>query len=82
MLSLSVLLFGPAALAAHQVRAWAGDSQQRARRNAMVAATACAQRRAEREEVTDFLTRRAGRGVAGDGVTALEGTRHHRAGEA
>lgn len=71
MLSLSVLLLGPAGLAAHQVRAWAENSQQRARRNAMVAATACAQRRAEREEIDDFLTHRRGRGATGDGVTAL-----------
>lgn len=34
---------------------WAVDPQQRARRNAMLAATECAQRRAEREEVETFF---------------------------
>ena len=34
---------------------WSTASQQRARRNAMVASTALAQRRAEREEVEEFL---------------------------
>jgi N-dimethylarginine dimethylaminohydrolase len=37
------------------LRAWPADSQMTARRNAMVACTALAQRRAEREEVEDFL---------------------------
>ena len=39
-------------------RAWSVESQQVARRNAMVAATACAQRRAERQAVDDFLRAR------------------------
>jgi hypothetical protein len=34
---------------------WPVASQQQARRNAMVAATACAQRRAERDDVADYL---------------------------
>lgn len=34
---------------------WPVASQQQARRNAMVALTACAHRRAEREEVASFL---------------------------
>lgn len=34
---------------------WPVAAQQQARRNAMVAATACTQRRIEREEVADFL---------------------------
>ena len=34
---------------------WSVASQQRARRNAMVASTALAQRRAEMNEVEDFL---------------------------
>lgn len=37
------------------VRRWAVGSHQGARRNARVAATECAQRRAERDEVEDFL---------------------------
>lgn len=37
------------------LRAWPVDSQQVARRNAMLACTALAQRRAEREDVEDFL---------------------------
>ncbi len=38
-----------------RVREWPVASQQQARRNAMLAATACAARRAEREDVEDFL---------------------------
>ena len=38
---------------------WPIASQQQARRNAMVALTACAQRRAEREEVASYLAERA-----------------------
>ncbi|GCD92308.1 hypothetical protein [Nocardioides sp. LS1] len=34
---------------------WPVESQQVARRNAMIASTALAQRRAERDEVEDFL---------------------------
>jgi hypothetical protein len=37
-------------------RTWSIDSQQVARRNAMIAATQCAQRRAERQDVEDYLT--------------------------
>ena len=40
-----------------QLRAWPVAAQQHARRNAMIAATACAQRRAEREDVADYLNR-------------------------
>lgn len=82
MLSPTILLAGPATLATIWVRVWAADSQQRARRNAMIAATACAQRRAERLEVEDFLARRTGHDVAGDGVTAAQDTSHHRTGQA
>ncbi|MDO9495336.1 MAG: hypothetical protein Q7J48_06520 [Nocardioides sp.] len=42
-------------LIADAVHRWAVESQQRARRNAMLAATECAQRRAEREEVDQFF---------------------------
>ncbi|TIC87975.1 hypothetical protein E8D34_06695 [Nocardioides sp. GY 10113] len=37
---------------------WPTTAQEQARRNAMVAATACAERRADREEVERFLTAR------------------------
>ena len=37
------------------VRRWPVQSQQHARRNAMLASTALAQRRAEREEVEEIL---------------------------
>lgn len=37
------------------VRRWPVASQQRSRRNAMIASTALAQRRAERDEVAEFL---------------------------
>ena len=39
---------------------WSVALQQRARRNAMVALTACTQRRAEREDVEAFLAARTG----------------------
>jgi hypothetical protein len=40
------------------VREWPVESQQRSRRNAMIASTALAQRRAELHDVEDFLTAR------------------------
>ena len=40
---------------------WPVTSQQQSRRNAMVALTACAQRRAEREEVASYFADRAAR---------------------
>ena len=40
---------------------WPVASQQQSRRNAMVALTACAHRRAEREDVASFFAERAGR---------------------
>ena len=49
----------PTVVVLARVRAWPVESQQRARRNAMLAATDCAQRRAEREAVEDFLDARA-----------------------
>lgn len=39
----------------HDLLGWPQASQEQARRNAMVAATACAQRRVERQEVDDYL---------------------------
>ncbi|HET6939359.1 MAG TPA: hypothetical protein VFI19_14865 [Nocardioides sp.] len=38
-----------------RVSAWSVESQQGARRNAMIASTALAARRAERQDVDDFL---------------------------
>ena len=42
-------------VAVQRVRAWPVESQQTARRNAMLASTSLTQRRTEREEVEDFL---------------------------
>jgi hypothetical protein len=39
-------------------RTWAVESQQVSRRNAMLAATECSQRRVEREDVADYLAAR------------------------
>jgi hypothetical protein len=47
---------------------WPVASQQQARRNAMVALTACARRRAEREDVASYLAERAAH-TASDDVT-------------
>jgi hypothetical protein len=41
--------------AVHRVRTWPVDSQQTARRNAMLACTSLTQRRVERQDVEDFL---------------------------
>jgi hypothetical protein len=49
-------------------RHWSVESQQVSRRNAMLASTQCAQRRAEREEVADyFATQKAPRRSAAPG---------------
>jgi len=40
---------------------WPVTSQQHSRRNAMVALTACAHRRAEREEVASYLAEQSAR---------------------
>ncbi|MGH3307390.1 MAG: hypothetical protein ACRDOX_06830 [Nocardioides sp.] len=40
---------------------WAVESQQRSRRNAMLASTTLTQRRSERVEVEEFLASRRGR---------------------
>jgi hypothetical protein len=45
----------PLSLVLDHVRAWPTQSQQGARRNAMIATTALAARRAEREDVEDFF---------------------------
>ena len=43
----------------HWIDSWATTSQHQARRNAMVAATALTQRRAEAREVADYVAARA-----------------------
>lgn len=40
-----------------RVDRWSVESQQAARRNAMIASTALAQRRAERDDVEEFFAR-------------------------
>ena len=45
----------PLSLVFDHVRAWPAQSQQGARRNAMIATTALAARRAAREDVEDFF---------------------------
>jgi len=49
------LSLNPLSLVFDHVRAWPAQSQQGARRNAMIATTALAARRAERQEVEDFF---------------------------
>jgi hypothetical protein len=51
-------MLGGIDLLVNRVREWPVASQQQARRNAMLAATDCAARRAEREAVEDFLAER------------------------
>ena len=54
-----LVLQRPARVVGRVVRAartWPVESQQRSRRNAMIASTALAQRRAELIEVEDYLT--------------------------
>ena len=53
------LSINPVFLVLDRVRAWPVQSQQGARRNAMIANTALAARRAEREDVEAFLASRA-----------------------
>jgi hypothetical protein len=48
----------PIGHAVDAVRRWPVESQQRSRRNAMIASTALAQRRAELNDVEDFLAAR------------------------
>jgi hypothetical protein len=48
----------PFAALVHDLRTWPQTSQEQARRNAMLAATACAQRRIERQEVEEFFAAR------------------------
>ena len=55
------------------VRRWPVESQQRARRNAMIASTALAQRRAELEDVEEFLGARGRAPVAEVAAHAAHG---------
>ena len=45
----------PVGRAVYVVRQWPVESQQRSRRNAMIASTALAQRRADLDDVEEFL---------------------------
>lgn len=56
-------LFPPklAMAAVRRIRAWPVESQQTARRNAMLASTSLTQRRVEHQEVADFLASFYGR---------------------
>jgi hypothetical protein len=45
----------PIASLIHHLRSWPQTSQEQARRNAMLAATACTQRRIERQDVDDYF---------------------------
>jgi hypothetical protein len=53
------LSMNPMSLVLDRVRAWPVQSQQGARRNAMIANTTLLARRAEREDVEAFLASRA-----------------------
>jgi hypothetical protein len=52
---------------ARSVLAWPVESQQGSRRNALIASTALAQQRHERDEVEEFLAARAPAAVAASG---------------
>jgi hypothetical protein len=52
---------------------WPVESQQRARRNAMIASTVLAQRRAELDEVEEFLAGLGGDRPAEDAAQAARG---------
>lgn len=49
----------PVGRAVGVVRGWPVESQQRSRRNAMIASTALAQRRAELDDVEEYLAARS-----------------------
>lgn len=57
-MTLMPLLLRPASQVLDRLRSWPAGSQQRARRNAMIASTACAQRRHDREDAADYLASR------------------------
>ncbi len=60
-----------------RVREWPVTAQQHARRNAMIAATACAARRVEREEVADYLRSRRSPAVESDAAPTADPARSH-----
>jgi hypothetical protein len=60
--------------AVNTVNVWALASQHQARRNAMIASTRLAQRRAERIDVEEFLARAADRRAA-DGTSPAPAAR-------
>jgi len=68
---------GASFVAAHRivtaVTRWPAESQQRARRNAMIASTALAQRRAELDDVERFLSSRRGDPAPGAAAEAANG---------
>jgi hypothetical protein len=55
------------------IRRWPVESQLRARRNAMIASTAIAQRRAELDEVEEFLAALARPAAPEDAAQAAHG---------
>lgn len=55
------------------VRRWPVESQQRARRNAMIASTALAQRRAESDDVEEFFATLGGASAPEDAAHAAPG---------
>ncbi|MBB6626671.1 hypothetical protein H5V45_04975 [Nocardioides sp. KIGAM211] len=57
----------------HAVTRWPVESQQRARRNAMIASTALAQRRAEIDDVEEFLASLGGLPAAEVAAQAAHG---------
>lgn len=59
----------PIGRAVAAVREWPVESQQRSRRNAMIASTALAQRRAELHDVEDFLAALDLQGAPGQAPT-------------
>ena len=60
-----------------RVLEWPVTAQQHARRNAMIAATACAARRVEREEVADFLRSNESPAVETDAAPTADPARSH-----
>jgi hypothetical protein len=64
---------GPLGRVVEKARSWPVDSQQVARRNAMIACTALAARRAEREDVEEYLARVAGARPTASGRLVVHG---------
>ena len=60
----------PAQRLVSAVLSWPVESQQRARRNALIASTALAQRRAELDEVEEFLASLGGSSAMEDAAQA------------